>query len=202
MAHGVSVRSREVLLLPLLVLSIVLLGLWIAACASRARQADPSRLPKPTVERCGEGPGPIEIFAADVAVVIDRSMSTRTPTGVDLDGDGVVGEFRSSGYTDHGDSLLAAQLGAVRQLVEVARLGGMRFAIVSYSGQDDFPLEDSVTQRVSREDARLESELTDDASALAAALARVARRGSDGTSSFAPAMKLAVRSLQAGQDAA
>ena len=36
--------------------------------------------------------------------------------------------------------------------------------------------------------ARLEADLTDDLAALEAAVARVAERGSDGTSSFAPAM--------------
>ena len=91
--------------------------------------------------------------------------------------------------------MLAAELAAVQRLIEVARLGGMRFAIVSYSGRDDFPLEDSVTQRVDRRDARLEAELTDDPAALEAAVARVGRRGSDGASSFAPAMRLALRSL-------
>jgi hypothetical protein len=144
------------------------------------------------------GPRPIEIVAADVAIVIDRSASTREPTGIDVDGDGNVGRFSGSEYTDRDDSLLAAQLAAVQALVEVTRLGGMRFAILSYSGQDDFPLEDSVTQRVSREDARLEAPLTDDSAVLDAAIERVARRGSNGASSFAPAMKLAVRALRAG----
>ena len=96
--------------------------------------------------------------------------------------------------------MLAAELAAVQRLIDVARLGGMRFAIVSYSGRDDFPLEDSVTQRVDRRDARLEAELTDDPAALEAAVARVARRGSDGASSFAPAMRLALRSSRRASD--
>jgi hypothetical protein len=89
----------------------------------------------------------------------------------------------------------------VQRLVGVARLGGMRFAIVSYSGMDDFPLEDSVTQRVDRSDARIEAELTDDPAALEAAVLRVAQRGSDGASSFAPAMRLSLRSLSTRADA-
>jgi hypothetical protein len=151
-------------------------------------------------ERCHDGPGPVEILAADVVIAIDRSTSTRNPTGWDLDGDGVVGEFRRSEYTDRGDSLLAAELAAVQRLIDVARLGGMRFAIVSYSGRHDFPLEDSVTQRVDRSDARLEAELTDDLAALEAAVERVGDRGSDGASSFAPAMRLALLSLSARSD--
>src|SRR5438445_9402440 len=101
-------------------------------------------------ERCRAEPGPIEILAADVAIAIDRSGSTRNPTGIDLDGNGVIGEFRQSQYTDPGDSMLAAELVAVERLIGVARLGGMRFSIVSYSGRKDFPLEDSVTQHVDR----------------------------------------------------
>jgi hypothetical protein len=132
-----------------------------------------------------------------VVIAIDRSTSTRAPTGLDLDGDGVIGEFRRSEYTDRGDSMLAAELAAVQRLIDVARLGGMRFAIVSYSGRDDFPLEDSMTRWVDRSDARLEAELTDDLAALEAAVARVGARGSDGASSFAPAMRLALRSLSA-----
>jgi hypothetical protein len=71
----------------------------------------------------------------------------------------------------------------------------MRFAIVSYSGRQEFPLEDSLTQHVDHSDARLETPLTDDPAQLEAALARLARRGPNGASSFAPAMRLALRSL-------
>jgi hypothetical protein len=194
MMHGVCGRSAGLLILFAL--------LCLAACAGSAPNAaepDPGTAPAPTptAARCG-GPGPIEILAADVVIVIDRSTSTRQPTGIDIDGDGLVGEFRRSEFTDRDDSLLAAQLAAVERLVDVARLGDMRFAIVSYSGRDAFPLEDSVTQRVDREDARLEAELTGDVAELATALERVRRRGSDGASSFAPAMRLAVRSLRPG----
>jgi hypothetical protein len=190
MHHGVSVRIARAGLL-------VAASAVCAACAGSPDRPDP---PPPVLaepQRCTEGPGPIEILAADVVIAIDRSTSTREPTGLDLDGDGTVGAFRHSRYTDYDDSKLAAQLAAVDRLIDVARLGGMRFAIVSYSGRQDFPFEDPVTQRVDRHDARLEAELTDDPAALAAAVARVARRGADGASSFAPAMRLALRSLDA-----
>jgi hypothetical protein len=147
------------------------------------------------------GPRPIEIVSADVAIVIDRSASTREPTGIDVDGDGQIGRYTASDYTDRDDSLLAAELAAVEALIEVTRLGGMRFAIVSYSGRDDFPLDDPVTQRVRREDARLEADLTEDPAQLGRALERVAQRGSDGASSFSPAMRLAVRTLRASGEA-
>jgi hypothetical protein len=194
MLHGVGGRVGR--------LREVSLSLVLLACASApppARAEAEARTAAPA-ERCHGGSGPIEILAADVAIAIDRSGSTREPTGLDLDGDGVVGEYRRSEYTDRGDSLLAAEIAAVARLIDVARLGGMRFAIVSYSGQDDYALEDSVTQRVDRRDARLEAELTDDLAALEAAVTRIGNRGSNGASSFAPAMRLALRSLRAGDD--
>ncbi len=190
MRHGVGDRRVAI--------GVLVAGLGLAltrgagASTSASYAADPYA---PAPERCAEGPGPIEILAADVVIAIDRSRSTLNPTGLDIDGDGTIGEFQRSEYTDRGDSMLAAELAAVQRLIDVARLGGMRFAIVSYSGRKDYPLEDSVTQRVDRRDARLESALTDDLGALEAAVARVGSRGSDGASSFAPAMRLAVRSL-------
>src|SRR5688500_6470361 len=191
MHHGVSVRVARA--------APLLLTLAVSAPCAASSEARPD--PEPPFatapQRCSEGAGPIEILAADVVIAIDRSTSTREPTGLDLDGDGTVGAFRHSRYTDYDDSMLAAQLAAVDRLIEVARLGGMRFAIVSYSGRQDFPFEESVTQRVDRHDARLEAELTADSAALDAAVARVARRGADGASSFAPAMRLALRSLDA-----
>ena len=186
MHHGVRVR-----------LAVAPLLAAVVACAI---EPPPIPIDDPLAaapQHCSDEPGPIEILAADVVIAIDRSTSTRNPTGIDIDGDGLIGEFRESRFTDTGDSLLAAELSAVERLIEVAELGGMRFAIVSYSGRKDFPLEDSVTQHVDRSDARLEAALTDDLDALEAAVARVGDRGSDGASSFAPAMRLALRSLNA-----
>ena len=191
MHHGVSDRTVCAAWLALAT------ALCVACAIPPDARPDPQAAQASAMQRCSEGPGPIEILAADVVIAIDRSTSTREPTGLDLDGDGTVGEFRQSRYTDHDDSTLAAELAAVDRLIDVARLGGMRFAIISYSGRENFPLEDSVTQRVDRDDARLEAELTDDPAALEAAVARVARRGPDGASSFAPAMRLALRSLEA-----
>jgi hypothetical protein len=189
MQRGVSARTVRAALLPLAI------AVCTACAGSPAARPARESLPAEGPQRCAQGPGPIEILAADVVIAIDRSTSTREPTGLDLDGDGTIGEFRHSRYTDYGDSMFAAELAAVGRLIEVARLGGMRFAIVSYSGRQEFPLEDSFTQHVDRSDARLETALTDDPAALEAAVARVAQRGPDGASSFAPAMRLALRSF-------
>ena len=53
-------------------------------CADRARGV-PARAADtwPPAGALPRGPGPIEILAADVAIVIDRSTSTRDPTGID-----------------------------------------------------------------------------------------------------------------------
>jgi hypothetical protein len=178
---------------------LVALAVLVSGAVSCAIEPPPIAIEDPLAaapQHCRDEPGPIEILAADVVIAIDRSTSTRNPTGLDLDGDGVIGEFRESRFTDTGDSLLAAEVSAVERLIEVARLGGMRFAIVSYSGRDSFPLEDSMSPYVDHRDARVDAELTDDRAALEAAVARVAQRGSDGASSFWPAMRLAVRSLR------
>jgi hypothetical protein len=199
MPHGVSVRSVR---RALFARAVALAASVLAGCAGASAPipvTDPMAAPP---ARCRDGNCPIEILAADVVIAIDRSASTRTPTGIDIDRNGRVGEFRHSEHTDRGDSMLAAELAGVQRLIDVARLGGMRFAIVSYSGRQDFPLEDSVTQFVDRRDARLEAELTDDPAVLEAAVERVGRRGSNGASSFAPAMRLAVRSLDTGGDLA
>src|SRR5262245_18852579 len=111
MLHGVSVRSRAAWVGRSYGLALAALGSGLAACVSWHAHG-PVAIPLAAPERCQHGPGPIEILAADVAIAIDRSTSTREPTGLDLDGDGVVGEFRSSVYTDRGDSLLAAELAA------------------------------------------------------------------------------------------
>ena len=80
-------------------------------CARLERVPPPADPDAPApAQRCHEGSDPIEILAADVVIAIDRSASTRNPTGIDLDGDGVIGEFRRSTYTDRDDSVLAAQL--------------------------------------------------------------------------------------------
>src|SRR5882672_575606 len=121
MHHGVGTRRAHPLTGAALTLAL-LPGLW--ACAS-VPAVDASSLPASVSERCGNGSRAIEILAADVVIAIDRSGSTRNPTGLDLDGNGVVGELRRSEYTDRGDSLLAAELIAVRRLIGVARLGGM-----------------------------------------------------------------------------
>ena len=172
--------------------SPILAALALAACAGSGghRAAEPLAAPS-----CPAG-WPAALAPADVVIALDTSRSTRNPTGVDIDGDGQVGEFRGSAWTDRDDSVLAAQVEAVRRLLQLARGNNVRFAIVAYSGRKDFVLEDSVTAHVDRHDAAIEAGLTSDLVGLEQQLSRLLRRGSSGYSSFAPPMKLALRVLQ------
>jgi Mg-chelatase subunit ChlD len=79
----------------------------------------------------------------DVVIVIDTSASTAEPSGVDVDGDGRLGqpevgpvgfimhEHRSS---DPGDSILSAELAAARRLAQILDPRRTRVALVSFSG--------------------------------------------------------------------
>lgn len=169
--------------------------LW-TACADRP--SGPYRDAEP--RDCAGGVPLGEVPAMDVAIVVDTSMSTQYPSGLDVDEDGLVGDFRHSEITDPDDSWLALQVSAVRRLLGELMPRGVRFAIVSYAGQKDYPLEDSRNQYVPRDDGRILVELSGDPAQLDVALDRILKAGSDGNTSFAPAMKLALRAVTPDPD--
>jgi Mg-chelatase subunit ChlD len=78
----------------------------------------------------------------DVVIVIDTSVSTAGPSGVDVDGDGRTGrpEFGRIGFTmgdrstDPGDSILSAELAAARRLAGALDPRRTRLGLVSFSG--------------------------------------------------------------------
>jgi len=80
----------------------------------------------------------------DVALVLDTSGSTRAATGADVDGDGVVGmeqrgrisSFFGGGSTDEGDSVLAAEVAAARQILRDFDPRTTRVAVVTFAGGD------------------------------------------------------------------
>jgi hypothetical protein len=79
----------------------------------------------------------------DVALVLDTSGSTEAPTGADIDGDGVVGTMQrgriSSLFgttTDEGDSILAAEVAAARQILRDFDPRTTRVAVVTFAGGD------------------------------------------------------------------
>jgi hypothetical protein len=97
----------------------------------------------------GDGPG---VFVAgraveslrgsqrfDVVVVLDTSESTALPAGVDVDGDGTVGqplqEGQPAGSTDPDDSILAAEVAAAKTLVTGLDPHSTRVGVVTFAGQ-------------------------------------------------------------------
>jgi len=79
----------------------------------------------------------------DIIIAIDTSGSTSQPTGVDVDGDGVVGMplfgatvgSRDLGSTDPGDSILAAEVAAARKLLGGLDPRSTRVGLVTFAGQ-------------------------------------------------------------------
>lgn len=89
-----------------------------------------------------------EFQTFDIVFVIDVSDSTAAPSGADIDGDGVVGEQRGGpfaivgqllrlGTTDSGDTVLAAEIAAVRVLLDQLDPRTTRVGIVGFSGDQD-----------------------------------------------------------------
>lgn len=79
----------------------------------------------------------------DVVIVLDTSGSTAEPTGVDVDGNGVVGTPRlgalggllALGSTDPGDSILAAEVAAAQRLLSGLDPRSTRVAVVTFAGE-------------------------------------------------------------------
>jgi len=74
----------------------------------------------------------------DVALVLDTSGSTAQATGIDVNGNGVVGASGIRGLfrqgDDPGDSILAAEVAAALRLLERFDPRNVRVALVSFSG--------------------------------------------------------------------
>ncbi len=89
--------------------------------------------------------GKLQTF--DIIFVVDASDSTAAPSGADVDGDGKVGA-RAGGplatvfgkllpNNDRGDSVLAAEIAAVRTLLEQLDPRTTRVGVVTFSGDND-----------------------------------------------------------------
>ena len=143
-----SVFDRPALLLPVS-LALLLLPAHSAAERVWARFEAPDPW-----ERVREPVGLVEVrgFAGtgipgnhDVVLLIDRSGSTWAPTGIDVDGDRIVGEtFHVEivpgqpihHLTDPDDSIASAQLTAARRLIERLDSETTRMGIVSFDGSE------------------------------------------------------------------
>jgi hypothetical protein len=73
----------------------------------------------------------------DVAFVIDTSGSSSAPSGADVNGNGITGASRIGPFwnTDAGDSILAAEVAAVRLFVEGLDPRSTRVALVTFAGE-------------------------------------------------------------------
>jgi hypothetical protein len=90
-----------------------------------------------------------EFQTFDIVFVIDQSDSTSAPTGADIDGDGKVGQRTGESWlwlfssflplpnTDPGDSVLAAEIAAVRTMLDQLDPRTTRVGIVAFSGDSD-----------------------------------------------------------------
>ena len=90
--------------------------------------------------------GRLLLFDSDVVIAIDQSNSTLLASGLDIDGDGKVGKTRSwakngGGYgeskrrwtSDHGDTVLAAELALANVLVSGLSARGNRIGVLTYT---------------------------------------------------------------------
>lgn len=94
----------------------------------------------------------------DIMFVIDASESTSAPSGADIDGDGKIGHRQGEQFlsvlgkilplpnTDHGDSVLAAEVAAVKILLDQLDPRTTRVGVVAFSGDHDTLTPDAYTQ--------------------------------------------------------
>ncbi len=84
-----------------------------------------------------------ELRHFDVMIVIDTSRSTIDPTGADINGNGSIGKpylgrvgsIFDVGSTDPGDSILAAEVAAARQIVRGLDPRTTRLGLVTFAGE-------------------------------------------------------------------
>lgn len=142
----------------------------------------------------------------DLAIAIDVSGSARAASGIDVDGDGVLGvnprldprlddQYPADVLsTDPDDSVLAAQLAAVRALLGQLRASeaDVRVAIVAFSG--NFDPATGLQAGPPEDNAQLLAPLGG-LDAADAALDEIARRGAAGGTDFSAAIRAARAAL-------
>ena len=128
----------------------------------------------------------------DVLLVLDTSGSTSEMTGADINGNGIVGEGGLRGLfspTDSGDSILAAEVAAARQMLRGLDPRSTRVGLVTFAG--DPPGQGGVFSRGPRKAALTEEPLTSDYARIDRALDDVLERGPDGMTNMAEGLDLA-----------
>jgi hypothetical protein len=149
-----------------------------------------------------QGNRPLEF---DVMLIIDVSGSTAAASGVDVDGDGIVGinpqfELVPAGTyppnltnTDAEDSILAAEIKAAEALIATLDSDRVRVGIISFSGEMNPQTGKRV--RFDQHDAWVEVPVTADFDRVRRALANILTRGPNGGTDFAAGVRLAVTEL-------
>ena len=143
----------------------------------------------------------------DAVIVLDTSRSTIEPTGVDLNGDGVVGQPRLvregpifvERNSDPGDSVLAAEVAAARLLLRGLDPQRTRLAVVVFAGEAADGGKRGV--RGPSEPAATVAPLTGDHALIEAALADVLAREPRGNTHMAAGLDQARRELAASEGA-
>jgi hypothetical protein len=90
----------------------------------------------------------------DVALVLDTSGSTAEPTGADINGNGVIGARQRGrisslfgGSTDDGDSVLAAEVVAARQILRDLDPRTTRVSVMSHTARPTYPVPSTTPRR-------------------------------------------------------
>jgi hypothetical protein len=139
----------------------------------------------------------------DIIFVVDTSQSTSEPSGSDIDGDGKVGQKRGGAIggifgrvlpiptSDRGDSVLAAEVQAVRTLLNQLDPRTTRVGVVTFAGDQDPITNDAFTE------AALTAEYED----VEKALRGILRRGSQGSTNMVAGVNVALIELLGTQSA-
>jgi len=152
---------------------------------------------RPLTEPCDaivEVEGELEIEGIrnlfDLFFVIDSSGSTSAASGRDIDEDGFLGTGRAYNNTDPGDSVLEAELEAVRTFVAELNPSWARVAIIEFAAI--LPVSDGRM--------RIVQSLTRNFNAVESALQDISARGSSGATDYGGAIRLLNEEFLANAD--
>jgi len=127
----------------------------------------------------------------DVVFVLDTSGSSADMTGADINGNGIIGQGGLRGLfgkTDPGDSILAAEVMAARQILQGLDARNTRVGVISFAGRAPAPPGTIVIGGRRGPAAVTEEPLTTDFARVEKALNRILERGPDGLTNMAEAV--------------
>ena len=141
----------------------------------------------------------------DVMLAIDVSASTGAASGVDVDGDGMVGEnpllellpptaySNESLSSDPQDSVLHAEIAAARGLMGRLDPRRVRVGVISFAGEVD--PKTGMRKHLEQQDAWVDAPLTSDLAQIDRTLDAIIARGARGATNFAAGVRLGIREL-------